>query len=47
MSLPSPGPTLGALAPDFALPNAAGETVTLADYRGRAPVVLAFLRSRT
>lgn len=33
--------TVGQAAPDFALPDAAGRTVRLSDFRGR-PVVLAF-----
>jgi peroxiredoxin Q/BCP len=32
----------GDLAPDFSLPATSGETVSLSDFRGRAPVVLFF-----
>jgi thioredoxin-dependent peroxiredoxin len=32
----------GDIAPDFALPTAEGETIRLADFRGRAEVVLYF-----
>ncbi|MBI4271297.1 MAG: redoxin domain-containing protein [Candidatus Rokubacteria bacterium] len=32
----------GASAPDFRLPSTAGEEIGLADFRGRADVVLAF-----
>src|SRR5262245_20363774 len=35
---------VGERAPDFALPDAAGRTVALADYRGKKPVVLVFYR---
>ena len=36
---------VGELAPDFTLPAAHGEvTVSLADYRGRSPVLLALFR---
>ena len=35
---------VGEPAPDFALPDAAGRLVSLADYRGRKPVVLVFYR---
>jgi hypothetical protein len=41
------GPTalrVGQPAPDFAARDAAGRPVTLADYRGRKPVVLVFYR---
>lgn len=34
----------GSTAPDFTLPSAGGGEVTLSDYRGRACVVLVFLR---
>ena len=35
---------VGQPAPDFTLPDAAGQPVSLADYRGRKPVVLVFYR---
>ncbi len=35
---------VGAQAPDFALPNARGETVALSSLRARGPVVIAFYR---
>ncbi len=35
---------IGVQAPDFTLPNAMGEEITLSDYRGRSCVVLVFLR---
>ena len=35
---------VGERAPDFALPDAAGRTVALAQYRGQKPVVLVFYR---
>ena len=35
---------VGEPAPDFTLPDAAGRPVTLADYRGKKPVVLVFYR---
>lgn len=35
-------PGVGDLAPDFALPNAAGEIVRLSDFRGKKEVVLYF-----
>jgi cytochrome oxidase Cu insertion factor (SCO1/SenC/PrrC family) len=41
------GPTVlrvGERPPDFTLPDAAGRPVSLADYRGRKPVVLVFYR---
>jgi len=34
---------VGSAAPDFTLPRAGGDQVSLASYRGR-PVVLVFLR---
>ena len=43
----TPGLTAAAppeTAPQFALSNAAGETVTLNDYRGRQNIVLIFYR---
>ena len=44
---PTPTPTaeafgVGAKAPDFTLPAATGESVSLADYVGRQPVLLYF-----
>ena len=35
---------VGEAAPDFTLPDAGGRPVTLADYRGKKPVVLVFYR---
>jgi peroxiredoxin len=35
---------VGVQAPDFTLPNAMGGDITLSDYRGKACVVLVFLR---
>ncbi len=35
---------VGEPAPDFTLPDASGRSVTLADYRGKKPVVLVFYR---
>ena len=37
---------VGQPAPDFALPNAAGESVSLKVLLGRGPVVLSFYRGR-
>ena len=37
-------PPAAQVAPPFALPNAAGETVSLASYAGRSNVVLVFYR---
>ena len=37
-------PPAAQVAPPFALPNAAGETVSLASYAGRSNVVLIFYR---
>ena len=34
----------GEAAPDFTLPDAAGRPVTLADYRGKKPVIVIFYR---
>ncbi|NLX08751.1 MAG: redoxin domain-containing protein [Chloroflexi bacterium] len=33
---------VGAPAPDFTLPSATGDDVSLADYRGEQPVLLFF-----
>jgi energy-coupling factor transporter transmembrane protein EcfT len=41
------GPTalrVGEPPPDFTLPDASGGSVTLADYRGKKPVVIVFYR---
>jgi hypothetical protein len=37
---------VGVPAPDFTLPNVAGQPVSLAALRGRGPVVLSFYRGR-
>ena len=37
---------VGTPAPDFILPNVAGEPVSLAAVRARGPVVLSFYRGR-
>jgi len=37
------GPSIGAAAPDFALPDQRGKTVRLSDFRG-APLLLVFYR---
>ena len=37
---------VGQPAPDFTLPNAAGDKVGLAELRARGPVVLSFYRGR-
>ena len=37
---------VGSTAPDFTLPNAAGQPVSLAALRARGPVVLSFYRGR-
>ena len=37
---------VGAPAPDFTLPNAAGQPVSLAGLRARGPVVVSFYRGR-
>jgi peroxiredoxin Q/BCP len=38
---------IGGRAPDFSLPDADGTRHALADYRGRAAVILYFLRAFT
>lgn len=38
----SPSPTVGALAPDFTLPNQFGQPVTLSSFRGAKNVVVMF-----
>ena len=35
---------IGRPAPDFTLPDSAGRSIMLADYRGKKPVVLVFYR---
>ncbi len=35
---------VGAIAPDFSLPNTENQTVTLSDHRGQKNVVLVFYR---
>ena len=37
---------VGHKAPDFALPDAAGRTISLGDLRARGPIVLSFYRGR-
>ena len=37
---------IGAPAPDFTLPNQAGQPVSLAALRARGPIVLSFYRGR-
>jgi hypothetical protein len=37
---------VGSPAPDFTLPNASGQPVSLAELRARGPVVLSFYRGR-
>jgi len=37
---------VGSIAPDFTLPNAAGQPVSLAELRARGPVVVSFYRGR-
>jgi hypothetical protein len=37
---------VGSAAPDFTLPNAAGQLVSLAGLRARGPVVVSFYRGR-
>ena len=46
MRVPASRPVVavGAPVPDFTLPDAAGRSVSLADYRGKKPVVLVFYR---
>lgn len=43
-SLPDPGLEVGSRAPDFTLPNAFGEDVSLADQLAKGPVILTFYR---
>ena len=40
------GAEVGAIAPDFTLPSATGDDVSLASYRGESNVVLIFYRGR-
>ncbi len=35
---------VGSIAPDFTLPTADGDEITLSEYRGKTGVVLVFLR---
>ena len=37
---------VGSRAPEFTLPNVAGQLVSLGDLRARGPVVLSFYRGR-
>ena len=37
---------IGQTAPDFTLPNGAGQSVSLKELLGRGPVVLSFYRGR-
>ena len=37
---------IGSAAPDFSLPNATGQPVSLTGLRARGPVVLSFYRGR-
>jgi hypothetical protein len=39
-------PKVGDRAPDFTLPDSAGQPVSLASLRARGPVVLSFYRGR-
>ena len=39
---PSPGPAVGASAPDFTLPGPDGKALSLHEYRGDRPLVLVF-----
>lgn len=43
-TLPEPGLSVGETAPDFTLPDANGEPVTLSEHLARGPVVLTFYR---
>ncbi len=38
---------IGSQVPDFALPNQAGQTIHLSDYRGRKLIVFAFPKANT
>ncbi len=40
-------PTVGEIAPDFALQNQDGQTVRLSDYRGKKVIVFAYPRAAT
>lgn len=40
-------PTIGEMAPDFALPNQDGETVKLSDFRGKRVVLFAYPKAGT
>ncbi len=42
--LPSPGLSVGERAPDFTLPNAFGQSITLSEELKKGPVVLVFYR---
>jgi hypothetical protein len=37
---------VGSIAPNFTLPNAAGQPVSLVELRARGPVVVSFYRGR-
>jgi peroxiredoxin len=39
---PTARPAAGAPAPDFSLPSTSGASVSLSDFRGRQPVLIAF-----
>jgi peroxiredoxin len=42
---PSGEPAVGDLAPDFRLPTGDGHQIALSEYRGKAHVVLFFVRA--
>ncbi|MCH7907379.1 MAG: redoxin domain-containing protein, partial [Chloroflexi bacterium] len=44
-SAPVQAPAIGDLAPDFRLPTAGGQTVSLGDYLGEQNVVVVFFRA--